>query len=342
MSSSTAPAPPISWQVRPFRPAWWARGPHAQTVVGRALRPSPPISLERLRLETPDGDFVDVDLGPEPADPPRGSEGAPLVVVLHGLEGSSRRSYTLLAYRELTARGIRAAGLNFRGCSGEPNRLPRAYHSGETGDLAFVLDALGERFPGRPLGAVGFSLGGNVLLKYLGEGGEDTALDAAVAISVPFDLAAGSRTLERGLMGRVYTHYFLRMLREKLRAKDGVLADHLDVEAACRTPTLWTFDDAVTAPLHGFRDAAHYYRDSSSARYLEEVATPTLVLHSMDDPFLPADAVPGAAVEANPWIVDGLTGRGGHVGFLEGPAPWAPSFWAERESARFLADHLAP
>lgn len=347
--SSPSTSVGTTWEVRPFRPAWWARGPHAQTMIGRLLRPSPSIVLERLRLDTPDDDFVDVDVAPEPgereqpaqddgADPER--SGAPLVLVLHGLEGSSRRSYTLLTYDRLARRGLRAAGLNFRGCSGEPNLLPRAYHSGDTEDVAFVIGVLKERFPERPMGAVGFSLGGNVLLKYLGERGGDAGVDAAVAISVPFDLTAGSRALERGVTGRIYTYYFLRMLRKKLRAKEEILSGHVDVEAAYRTPTLRTFDDAVTAPLHGFRDAAHYYDVSSSSGYLDGVAVPTLILHALDDPFLPRSAVPVDAVEANPWLVGGFTERGGHVGFLEGSAPWSPGFWAERETARFLADHL--
>lgn len=347
--SSSSTSVGIAWEVHPFRPAWWARGPHAQTMVGRLLRPSPSIALERLRLDTPDDDFVDVDVAPDPgarekpdqgsgADPARG--GAPLVLVLHGLEGSSRRSYTLLTYDALARRGLRAAGLNFRGCSGEPNLLPRAYHSGDTEDVAFVIEVLKERFPGRLLGAVGFSLGGNVLLKYLGERGRDAGVDAAVAISVPFDLTAGSSALERGLTGRIYTYYFLRMLRRKLRAKEEILAGHVDVQDAYRTPTLRMFDDTVTAPLHGFRDAAHYYDVSSSSGYLDGVAVPTLILHALDDPFLPRSAVPVDAVDANPWLVGGFTERGGHVGFLEGSAPWAPGFWAERETARFLADHL--
>ncbi len=176
----------------PFTPPWWLSGPHAQTMGGKLFRRDPDISLQRSRIDTPDGDFLDLDFTPDP-DPT-----SPLILLLHGLEGSSRRAYMLTAYAAMLAHGMAAVGLNFRSCSGEPNRTARLYHSGETEDMGFVLKTLSERFPGRPLGALGFSLGGNVLLKSLGESGEEasTALQAAAAISVPYDLAAGADMLE--------------------------------------------------------------------------------------------------------------------------------------------------
>lgn len=349
---ATSPPPP-EWRVRPFRPARWAPGPHAQTVAGKMLRPSPPVPLERERVTTPDGDFLDLDIGPEPGsagslttESPAGAAGepgmggAPLVLVLHGLEGSSRRSYMMNAYRHLLDRGLRPVAMNFRGCGGEPNLLPRFYHSGETGDLAWVLELLSERFPGRAFGALGFSLGGNVLLKYLGEAGSEARLEAAVAVSVPFDLDAGCHTLERGVMARLYTGYFMRQLREKARRKRTLLEEHLDVAAVLDTRTLRAFDDAATAPLHGFRDATHYYAESSSAGFIPDIRVATLVVHALDDPFLPRESVPVEAMEANPWITPAVTARGGHVGFVEGPGPWGAAFWAEAEAARFLADRL--
>ncbi len=332
-----------SFRVRPFQPAWWLRRAHAQTVGGKLLRPDPAIELRRERLETPDGDFVDLDFTP----PPRA--GAPVVLVLHGLEGSARRRYMLVTYRELLARGLHPVGLNFRSCSGEPNRRPRFYHSGETSDLRCVLDHLAGRFSAVPKGAVGFSLGGNVLLKYLGEEGAAAGerLSAAVAVSVPFDLSAGAASLERGVMARVYTGYFLRNLRRKVRAKAELLRGHCDVEATLAAGTLREFDDAATAPLHGFADAADYYRRASSGPYLERIRVPTLLLHSEDDPFLPPRAIPRDAVAGNPSLVAGFTRDGGHVGFLT----WAKDpasgrrrvgFWAEEEAARFLAAILGP
>lgn len=272
--------------------------------------------------------------GPTARAPDRRSA---LVLVLHGLEGCARSSYALEMYRQLLRVGLAAVGMNFRSCSGEPNRLPRLYHSGETGDLAWMLGRLRARFPERALGVVGFSLGGNVLLKYLGEEGA-APVDAAVAISVPFDLAAGAAWIERGF-ARVYQRYLVGRLRRKVRAKRTILDGRVDVAALLRAGTFREFDDRGTAPLHGFADADDYYRRSSSARFLARVRVPTLVIHSRDDPFLPPEAVPERAFDANPAITPLITPRGGHVGFVSGP-PWAPRFWAEERAAAFLAARL--
>jgi predicted alpha/beta-fold hydrolase len=327
-----------SFAPRPFHPAWWLPGAHAQTVCGKFLRPDPGLVIRRERVETPDGDFLDLDFAGEapgltPAD-------APAVLVLHGLEGSALRHYMLVAYRELLRCGLRPIGLNFRSCGGEPNRLARFYHSGDTDDLRFALELLAGR-PGGVSGAIGFSLGGNVLLKFLGEEGAAgrAPIQAAVAISVPFDLAEGARTLEHGLMARVYTEYFLRSLREKVRRKEALLRAHVDVEAGLAARTLWAFDDIITAPLHGFESAEHYYHCSSSTHYLERIQTPTLLLQAEDDPFLPPRVLPREAVARNPQLTAAFTKRGGHVGFIAG-TPWAPRFWAEEEAARFLAGRL--
>lgn len=324
------------FRPRPFRPAPWLPGPHLQTVGGKFFRPSPDPGLVPLRVETPDGDFLDLEVGPEP------EPGAPLALVLHGLEGSTRRAYMRVAMRELHRRGLRPVGLNFRACSGPPNLRPRFYHSGETGDLAHVLELLADRFPGRPMGAVGFSLGGNVLLKYLGETGEALAgkgprLQAAAAVSVPFDLASGARAIEEGLMGKVYTRYFMRSLRAKLRSKEPLLRDLLDLERALAAATLREYDEVATAPLHGFPSAAEYYRVSSSLPFLPRIRTPALLIQSGDDPFLPPRSLPVDEVAANPFLLGAFTAAGGHVGFVAGARPWRPRFWAEEEAARYLA-----
>ena len=328
---------PSDFRPRPFRPPPWALDPHVQTLVARVLRSERGPATTRERSELPDGDFLDLDLGPEPGPQ------APLVLVLHGLEGSSKRQYVRSACRELLAQGMRPVAMNFRGCSGEMNRRPRLYHSGETGDPAFVLAGLRRAFPERAVGALGFSLGGNTLLKLLGEleDGGTGLLDAAVAISVPMDLAAGGALLEATAMGRLYTRYFLRSLKRKVRAKARMLEGRVDLAATLGARTLREFDDAATAPLHGSRDADDYYARSSSAAFVPGIRVPTLVLHSLDDPFLPAAALPVDALGANPWIVTAFTRRGGHVGFVEGP-PWSPRFWAEEEGARFLAGVLLP
>lgn len=288
--------------------------------------------MERERLSMPDDDFLDLDWTPDPGPT------APIVLVLHGLEGNSRRRYVLSVCRELSARGLRAVAMNFRGCSGEPNRALHFYHSGATEDPRFVIERIRAHHPGRPIGAVGFSLGGNVLLKLLGDDAAGGAglLDAAVAMSVPYDLAAGCTALERGGMAGVYTRYFLRSLRRKVATKRDRLADTLDIDLALRARTLRSFDDAVTAPLNGFDSAADYYTRCSSGVSLPGIRVPTLLLHAEDDPFLPASAIPTAEAANNPHVRLALTAQGGHVGFVGG-SPTAPHFWGDVAAADFLS-----
>jgi uncharacterized protein len=240
-----------------------------------------------------------------------------------------------LALAELEARGMLAVGMNFRSCSGEPNRTPRFYHSGETSDVAFVLGELRARYPGRPLGALGFSLGGNVLLGLLADA--PGIVEAAAAVSVPFDLAEGTRELERSPMGQVYTHYFLRSLLGKVEAKADLLRPHVDLVRLRRARTLREFDDVATAPLHGFDGAWDYYARCSCGPRIPEVRVPTLIVHSLDDPFLPRTAVPIRQIRDNPYTLAALPPAGGHVGFVEASSPATPSFWAEAEAARYLA-----
>lgn len=339
MDAPPTPTLPTTALPRPFIAPWWAQGPHLQTLAGKLLRRTDAVPLERERWDTPDGDFLDLDFAPDAgSDPGRG----PAVLVLHGLEGSARRGYCVEAYAALAGEGATAVGLNFRSCSGEPNRRVRAYHSGETGDLALVLERLRERWPGRPLGALGFSLGGNVLLKLLGEreDGGRGLLDAAAVVSVPYNLAAGSDHLARGFFGGLYTRYFLRSLIGKARAKSHLLGGVVDLDALAGVRTLRTFDDLLTAPVHGFPDAETYYRESASAAFLRSVQVPTLLLHSSDDPFMPPDALPIDAIDGNPHLHSVLTDRGGHVGFVGG-TPGRPRFWAEEAVARFLAVTLS-
>ncbi len=299
-------------------------------MAARLLRQRRGVTLARERIDTPDGDFLDLDwVTGDRLD-------RPLVLVLHGLEGSARSKYAFELYRQLASRGLVAVGLNFRSCSGELNRTARLYHSGETSDLAFVLSTLRKRFPGRPIGAAGFSLGGNVLLKYLGEcglSGADPGVSAAAAVSVPFNLAAGSVHMERGF-ARVYVWRLLRQLKAKTRGKAHLLNGRIDIDVVMKARTWREFDDSATAPLHGFSDADDYYDRSSSDRFVPHIRVPTRVIHALDDPFLPSSAVPIEALDANAAIDPVITPTGGHVGFLSGP-PWR--FWAEAR----VADHLA-
>jgi uncharacterized protein len=325
-----------TFEPRPFRAARWLPGAHAQTLAGRLLRRPRPPAFTRERIELPDGDFIDLDHPAGPAGPE-----TPLVLLLHGLEGSARRGYAINVYRELAARGVRAVGLNFRSCSGEPNRTHRAYHSGETGDMAFVLGLLADRYPAAPRGVIGFSLGGNAMLKLLGEQGAGARelVQAAVAVSVPYDLGAGADWLQQSAIGRFYTRRFVKSLVAKAEMKAALLEPHCDLQRIRTARSFRDFDNAATAPLHGFADAADYYAQCSSLHFVASIRVPTLLLHAADDPFLPAEFFPHDQVAANPYMRAVLTRRGGHVGFIEGP-PWAPRFWAEAEAARFLAGVL--
>lgn len=291
--------------------------------------------MTRERLETDDGDFVDLDWSSGPVGD------APVVVVLHGLEGSSRRRYVRSVCRELARHGVRTVAMNFRGCSGEPNRTLSFYHSGDTRDVGAVVERVRARHPGVRIGLMGFSLGGNVVLKAVGERDDGGAswVDAAAVMSVPYDLAAGCALLERSTMGRLYAGYFLRSLRTKVAWKRDRLADVLDLTAVDAARTIWQFDEAVTAPLNGFRDAPDYYARCSSRGFLTRVDVPTLLLHAEDDPFLPADAIPRDEAAANGALSLRLSPRGGHVGFMTGTA-WKPRFWGEQAAAAHLARHL--
>ena len=312
------------------------RGAHAQTILGRYLRVVRGITFRRERWNTPDGDFVDVDF-PTVSGQTLDYR-APIVLLLHGLEGSARTGYAKRFYLECARRGVACIGLNFRSCSGELNRTLQLYHSGETEDARWVISEIHRKYPKHPLGAVGVSLGGNVLLKYLGEQGENTPLSAAVAISVPYDLAACDEALSSGF-AKVYVRHLLMGLKAKVRARSDELAGHCDVEGALRSTTFREFDNAITAPLHGFQSAEDYYTKSSSNQFLSKITIPTQLIHALDDPFIPPAAFPADAVNANPVLNAHVSERGGHVGFVGGLAPWYPVFAAEKYAADYLA-HL--
>jgi predicted alpha/beta-fold hydrolase len=323
----------------PGRAGWWARGGHLQTIWGRYGRAGGLIKLEREVLTTPDDDDLALDHAPGPADAPR-------VLVLHGLEGSSQAVYVQGLARALVGAGFGVTAVNFRSCARDPstgallpNRRARLYHSGDTADLDFVVETLSRREPRRPLLAVGVSLGGNVLLKWLGEKGARSPVEAAATISVPYDLAAAAKHLERGF-ARVYATYFLRSLRRKaaaVMARFPRETERLDRARARLSKTFYAFDDAVTAPLHGFGGATDYYRRSSSLRYLGDIEVPTLCISSADDPFLPKEVLARARAVASDDVTFSVTPWGGHVGFAYGRWPWRARYWAEEQVVRWLA-----
>jgi uncharacterized protein len=317
--------------MEPFVPLRWLRGRHGQTVFGTLARRGPRLPLRRERWELSDGDFLDVDRLDGPA-------GAPLLVVLHGLEGSASSHYVRGLLARANDRGWRGLAVNFRSCSGEPNRLLRSYHSGETGDLEEAIRRARNESPSPPLFVAGCSLGGNVVVKWLGEQGESANVQAAVAVSVPFDLKLCARALDAGdAMAFVYRTRFLHTLKRKALEKAGRFSQ-LDAARIKKARTLFEFDEAVTAPVHGFAGAEDYWAQSSSGPYVPRVRVPLLLISAEDDPFIPPECLPRAAAAANARVTLEVHPNGGHLGFVAGPLrPW---FWAEWRATEFLAAHL--
>jgi len=319
----------------PYAPARWLPGANAMTVFGSIGRPLPRPPARRERWELPDGDFLDVDR----AEPAGSGPDAAVLVTCHGLEGSSRAPYVRGLVAHALSRGLATLALNFRGCSGEPNRLARSYHSGETGDLALVVARLAAERPGRPILLAGFSLGGNVVAKWLGERGDDLPPEVrgAAVVSVPWDLERSARAIDGpGFWSFVYRERFMRRLRAKAAEKARRFPDAFDAAGAARARTFAEFDAAVTAPMFGFASAEDYWRRCSSGTRLAEVRRPLLALSSMDDPIVPAGTIPVAAARANPRVALETTPAGGHVAFVAG-SPFRPTFWAERRAVEFLA-----
>ncbi len=314
-----------------FEPAWWCPGAHLQTVWGRLLRRRVAVPTCRVRWTTPDGDFLDLDFMDGPVN-------SPFLLVLHGLEGSSNRKYVRGLLRLARKRGWRGVALNFRSCSGSMNRAPRLYHSGETADLDWVVAELTKREPGAVILPVGFSLGGNVLLKWLGEEGDGAPdeVRAAVAISTPFDLAAAARKMSRGI-GKLYSRFFFRSLKAKALAKAMQYPDLLDRRAIKKVRNWKDYDGVVTAPLHGFESAEDYWARSSSASFLAKIRRPVFLISSADDPFTPHTSLPHEPVSESPWLDASFTERGGHVGFVGGAFPWSSVSWAEQRAIEFLS-----
>jgi predicted alpha/beta-fold hydrolase len=273
----------------------------------------------------------------------RGSPDRPLLVLLHGLEGSPNSHYARGLLARAHALGWSAAAVVFRTCGGEMNQTRRFYHSGETSDLDFVVRRLTTESPDTPVVLAGFSLGGNVLLKWLGECGTHVppAVCAAAAVSVPFDLARGSRYINRGF-SRLYERHFLRTLVRKTVVKRKRFPDIAPKADLATLRTMWDFDDAVTAPVHGFRDAIDYYERSSSLRWLDRIRVPTLLLSAADDPFLPPEVLDDvrAAAGENAFLYCEFFEQGGHVGFIAGNLPWRPLYWAEYRVTDFLSTHV--
>lgn len=362
--------------VKEFRPAWWLPGPHAHTIWGKFGRKEPAPALRWERLHTPDGDFLELahlDTSAEAvafavathaaaqSDPEVEKalqrhptlplalhrltlDVTPRVFVMHGLEGGADANYVRGLMREASARGWNATVMLFRTCGPTPNKVARSYHSGETTDPLLALQHLATLQPLAPIGAVGISLGGNVLCKLLGEQGDAVLpqLKAAVAVSAPFDLARASRYIGQGF-GKVYENAFLRSLVPKANAKMQRHPELATLKPLNNVRTIWDFDDQFTSPVHGFANAADYYAKSSSLQYLKDIRRPTLLLNAVDDPFLPPSVLDDVKkiVATNPAIATEFPAHGGHVAFVAGPSPKRAFYYADWRAAEFLAARFA-
>jgi len=309
-----------------YVPPRWLRNPHTATIYASRLAPAPLVPYRRERWETPDGDFLDVDFVDGPATAPR-------AVMLHGLEGSSSSRYVRAFMDAVRARGWRGVAPNWRGCSGELNRRARAYHSGDSAEVDFILRRLAD---GTPTFVAGVSLGGNALAKWLGEQGEGarTIVRACASVCAPVDLHAAAHALERGF-ARVYSRWFLWTLKQGTRLRLRRHGPILDEQRVMAARTLRDFDEVATAPLHGFTDAADYYTRSSAKPLLRHVRAPLLLLNAKDDPFLPSTALP-AASELSSDVHAEFPAHGGHVGFVGelGDLSWLPN-----RLLRFFDEH---
>lgn len=314
-----------------FKPAWWLPNPHLQTMWPTFCRSSlKNLEITRERFELPDGDFIDIDWV--------GEGNGPIVIILHGLEGSIESPYARGMLNTLQKQGWRGAFMHFRCCSGERNRLPRTYHSGETGDISLLIKSLQEHEPGILIAAMGFSLGGNVLLKWLGETGANNPLQAAVAISVPFDLRKSIEYLSTGV-SRLYQSYMVKQLYKKMLWKFREKSSPIHIPPFSEIHSIQDFDESVTAPLHGFKGADEYYDESSCFPFLKSIAVPTLVVQAKDDPFYPEAYLP-TRNDLSRHVQLELTEQGGHVGFVSGNFPWSAEYWLEKRIPIFLRQFI--
>ncbi len=315
-----------------FKPAWWLLNRHLQTVYPSmpwALRHRP--ELRREILELPDGDVTAVDWMIPATELPKS---APLLVILHGLEGSAKSSYAQMLMLGAYQRGWQSCVLNFRDCGDYRNRLPRRYHAGETNDIRYFLDLKKEQGFDGPVMAVGYSLGANVLLKYLGETGANTPLQAAAAVSVPFDLDKCSDALNHGF-SKIYQLHLLKRMKNSVSNKFNQHTAAFDWSKAMNAKTFAEFDDAVTAPLHGFAGKDDYYGRCSSGQFLKDIQRPTLIINALDDPFMTPSIIPKEE-QLGEHVSLEVSDAGGHVGYISGGTPWRPTYYLPERLLGFL------
>ena len=316
-----------------FSPPWWLKNTHIQTILP-VMTKVPRVATTRQRLELDDGDFLDLDWTAKPR------QAQPIILILHGLEGCGNSHYARRILASSKQAGIAACLHHHRGCSGESNRLPRSYHSGDTQDLATTLKHLKQQYPDSPIWAVGYSLGGNVLAKYLGETQDKSLVDKAVVVSAPLKLSACAKRLEKGF-SKVYQSYLIKQLQAKVHHKVqhpelGFQMPVADSQIDSLN-TFYQFDDKVTAPLHGFDGVDDYYQQASGLPYLKKITKPTLVIHAKDDPFM-TDAIIPKPDQLSSVVEYELHQQGGHVGFISGGLPWKPKFYLEPRILDFFME----
>ncbi len=313
-----------------YKPPFLLQNRHMLTIYPSLFRKIRPVDYQRRRITTRDGDFLDLDFSEKGSDR--------IVVILHGLEGDSTRKYVLGMVHIFNGAGFDTVSMNFRGCSGEPNRLLRFYHSGETGDLHSVVQYLLSLGKYKSIHLVGFSLGGNVTLKYVGEQGTRIApeIRSAVGISVPVDLKSSSAELEKR-HNIIYMQRFIRNLEEKLKLKQQQYPNDINLEGYDSIRSFRQFDDRYTGPMHGFRDALHYWEECSSRRYLHQISIPTLLINAKDDPFLGSDCFPYEIADASNTFFLETPLYGGHVGFVRF---YEEFYWSEERALAFIKQYL--
>lgn len=306
---------------------------HVQTLLPRLVKRKPVEHFQFQQLDLPDGDFVDLVWNGSPPDKSTES----IVIIFHGLEGSIHSPYAREIMHSFAEKNQPAVLMHFRNCSGRPNRLPRSYHSGDTGDASFLIDWLSEQYPQAKLTAVGYSLGGNMLLKLLGEQGESVKLKAAVSVSAPILLDVCADTIQQGF-SVVYQKYLVKSLIKNTRIKyqyhDYKKLFGIPLSQVEKSKTFWDFDDGFTAPVNGFASAEDYYSQSSARQYLKDIKIPTLIIHALDDPFMTKEIVPDHSELSVSTELE-LSKHGGHVGYVK--RGWLkPEYWLNERIPEFI------
>ena len=314
-----------------FRPAFGLSNNHLQTVLPYLYSVPSNKHFTEQNIELDDGDFLNLCWSGKAVN------GEAIIVIFHGLESSIDSHYAPKLMHALKQQGLTSLLMHFRGCSGKPNRLARSYHSGETGDARYILNWLRRKYPDSPLFAVGYSLGGNMLLKLQAEYGVNSPLDAAVSVSAPIQLNLCANRMNVGL-SRLYQWHLVNHLKQKILDKYAFIdygkLIHIQRDEIKQLKTFWQFDDLVTAPLHGFKNVADYYRQSSAHQYLKDIKTPTLMIHALDDPFMTPEIIPDDS-ELSTSVEFELCQHGGHIGFIAGSA-FEPVFWLQQRIPEYL------